>query len=243
MQPKSIKTLTLSLALLTPTLTSAANTAQPSTKWYLGLGIQNRHMDFKKDLGDNVFTKKDHREVRPFIGLELNDHFALEVGYQQGKSQKVDRSFAANETIFGHTITLQNSHPPEYYKVNYKQLSYTFDLIGKTKAFFNQKINFFVNVGVNLSNLRLSIFNYQQEGAPGVLEPTNSSEERIKYTKAVPRVGLGVNLMLSKNLGLSGTIGLEQINRLHKRFEYSRVQYHVSPRRTVYCGAKIFYKF
>ncbi|MFM8454867.1 MAG: hypothetical protein ACKOAD_07950 [Gammaproteobacteria bacterium] len=179
---KACLTTLIGLASVLPTI---ANADDFYFKPYVGFGIENRHMDFKKNYG-NGFFKKNQLNYIPFVGVDLHENLALEMGYQLSKKMNYDKKLVEGDYLFGEYVDdVQSGYRTRGF---YKMKGFNLDAIGKYPVFCDTTF-VFARVGVKFAKLKLEHDTYQD--AAGI--PTPAASTTVKASKVIPRLGLGLD--------------------------------------------------
>lgn len=176
------------VALLALGVTSVAVAAPTANNFYFGGKVGQSQYHKTVRLADNNVNKTNHKGDGTtygfFLGYRLNDHLALELGYQK---------FANNEYTRNYTVTTATASTREAAAASADSSSETIkgtfahkakavDLSLKANQFIGDKVNVYAGAGV------AAVFNKLDKG---LLSYTENKNAEVKKTQVAPVVSVG----------------------------------------------------
>lgn len=164
---------------------------------YVGADVQSRNMEFKKGFGDNI-TKKNYPQGNVYVGLKLNQYVGLEAGYERTKNVKKTTNLVASDMFLG--IPLSSADPAFTTQVNTKTKISAFhaSIVGFLPLSEEYRLQLIGSLGIARTNLNM------------VLEiPDSDLRAEFSRKKWVPKIGVGLQHMLTCQMGIRAMAGWE----------------------------------
>jgi len=208
---------------------------EPFTR-YMGFDAQIRRMNFRGGYGDNLLHSNLFQR-NPYVGVKFNDHLSLEIGY----GSTVLRSRTATLTtgdVCGGVRILSTLSPISFkstLKIHYPHASFL--------IFYplpeGVPVHFFGAFGIGMSFIKGEVIRK-------TISLANHPVYRVKTfssNKNILRVGGGVQCMFTSNLGLRGTVFLENTHRFIMTSSddtFTLFTHMIKTRKTILYGLGIF---
>jgi hypothetical protein len=176
---------------------------------YVGADAQRRSMEFKQDYGKNL-TKQNYPQGNVYLGLKLNQYVGLEVGYEFTKTLKKSTTANGTEIRFGQVFF------PDIDTIN------GFDTKTKIRAFHGNIVGFLPiseqyclqligSVGVARAKIKIVHDVPIENNIPNT---AFAADHRVfSKSKWIPKIGLGLQHMVTCQLGVRAMAGWEGTNR------------------------------
>ena len=126
--------------------------ANIGTSNYVGIDAVYSSMKFKKDYGDNIFSKKMIPGINIFAGHMINENFGAEIGYEVDKKMKRTEKVSAGATVAGIFVD-PNVVSFQSFKTSIKQHHAYLGGIAK-KAIFDDNNIVGLMLGVSISHIQ-----------------------------------------------------------------------------------------
>ncbi len=184
---------------------------------YAGIDIQQRNMNFEKNYGNGIFSRK-LLQNNLYMGLRGNEYFGLEAGYQSSQhASKTTMVLEGGEYLLGQrvnpVVTAPNVAPFILTETSIRTKGPHLSAI----AFFpiqDKKTEFIASVGMTLLSVK---FQYKQlaDSEIGSYSLGNivDTTRNFSSTHVIPRGMFGVQQKLTDSLGLRASFVYENTRK------------------------------
>ncbi len=189
------------------TAAAAFDWPETSLEPYVGLDAQLRDMQYKRNNGGNVFAKQ-FPQVNGYIGLQFTDCVALELGYEYAFKQNRTVRVGPGQFIVGGAAIA----PGEFIDTNTSAYFHGFhgSLVGKLPVWECPNLQLLGTVGVTYLNVHLTSKPFEDIFGP---LPAGEFDRTFRQSKFIPRLGIGLQHMLTDCIGMRGMIVWEGTNQ------------------------------
>lgn len=206
---------------------------------YVGLDAQERHMSFEEGYGDNLLYHTAP-QGNTYVGLRVEEHFAIEAGYEATVTRSRERTLGAGELAAGQPVPATSS--PAVFKSKLTIKGPHLDLLG-LYPLYNYKgapIEILGSIGV-------AFLKATSERQTISLGNTSSSMVRtLNGRKAVLRTAIGLQYKFCDQLGVRATVGWVNTSKLTiSANDNIRGMYlpEIKPKKTTFCGLGLVWTF
>lgn len=206
-----MKKILLSITTLVLTLVALPAAAASSSGWwnlkpYVGVDAQERRMDYKGGFGDNIF-KHNSPQGNVYAGVKVHKNLSVELGYEATRTRTRNATLTTGDESLGAPVTAAVS--PSTFKSKIKLKGPHVDIVGfYTLSDRHPSLQLMGSVGVSVFN---STFERRTLHMGGFSTDTTRT---IKKTKAVARLGAGLQHMINKHVGARLTINWVNTGRI-----------------------------
>ncbi len=210
------KKLALIVPVLLPVLLIGATSVMADDSGltpYVGLDAQLRHMSYKSGFGGNLFNH-NYPQGNVYVGLKFNNCIGIEVGFTGGPKRSRDTVLQFGDVNLGTALNtpLDAIFAPIVYNTSTKVSSLHADIIG----FYPLGCDIQLYGSVGASRLRARFTRASVAFSGGSLLGTDSAiPEKFARSKTVLRLGIGLQQMLTCNVGIRGGINWENTSKLN----------------------------
>ena len=200
------------LALIAPVLLIGASNVMADDCGltpYVGLDAQVRHMSYKSGFGGNLFNH-NYPQGNVYVGLKFNNCIGIEVGFSGGPKRTRSATLNAGDINLGVPLVGELVFvTPLVYSTTTRVSGVHADLVGFYPV--NCDMQVFGSVGAN----RLKAHFSQSGISSGPESLIGTAPLRFKKHKTVLRLGLGLQQMLTCNVGLRAGLIWENTSKLN----------------------------
>ena len=225
------------LGLLSSSLAMAGGLELSSP--YVGAELQGHYVAFKKGEGKGIFPKAKHPYLQGnlFLGVKFSNYVGLEAGYEASESRtRVATNSGPDFVMMGRQLELdETTVTDDYAKLNSPYAS----LIGFLPLDRCQMTQLIGVVGIAYPKLKL----IHREIANELGSYPEATIRDFIHRKPVLRLGLGIQTMLVKNLGIRGMVNWENLSRFKNLAPKQKSNYRVSLKDSFQYGLGLFWKF
>lgn len=163
---------------------------------YVGIDAVYSSMKFKKDYGDNIFSKKMIPGINIFAGHMVNETFGAEIGYEVAKKMKRTETVNAGATVAGIFIDPTGARFMSY-NTFFKQHHAYLGAVAK-KAIFNDNTLIGLMLGVSVSHIQARYNVFADNFGP------RNDTRTFSKTKPISLVRASIEYKFTDKLGLRG---------------------------------------
>ncbi|MBP6104477.1 MAG: hypothetical protein KA508_05415 [Gammaproteobacteria bacterium] len=222
---------------------------------YVGLDIQQRNMNFKKNHGDNIFSRKS-LQGNFYLGCRLNKYFGLEGGYQSSQNTSKKSMISKGEIVLGQVVDDPNLASNGFIvtETTIRTKGPHLNVIG----FFPLeagRTDFIASLGLTSLTIKAAYKQVADEFL-GIYAAEDVSATNLNFSAAhlIPRCMLGVQRQFTESLGLRASLVYELTGRFKQMAPKNAIndpddllpgnkQLKVSLRNTITYGLGIFMTF
>lgn len=164
---------------------------------YVGLDAQVRHMSFKQGFGDNMF-KHYSPQGNVYGGLKFSRYVGLEMGYEFTQTRSRDSKLSAGDVSLGSKVEDIMEACSFHSKAKLKGPH--MDVVGFYTFDNRYPLQLIGSVGVSVLTAT-----FERQTVQVASQATNTVR-KIERTKAVARLGGGIQHMFTKNIGARLTV-------------------------------------
>ncbi|MBS0423812.1 MAG: outer membrane beta-barrel protein [Proteobacteria bacterium] len=204
---------------------------------YIGADAQWRHMEFKEDYGKNV-TKKNYPQANIYAGLKLHENVGFEVGYEQSSTLKRKTTLPGVATVFG--ISLPAILGNNQYNLKTKINAFHANLVGFFPLSEEYCVQLIGSLGVARSKIKMSlnipVFDSRA--------PLSTIHRDFSKRKWIPKIGVGLQHMLTCQFGIRGMVNWEETSRFKNISVVNVTSKYIAHTKNSYSlGLGAFYNF
>lgn len=205
--------------------------------FYFGADGQYCKMCFKKNFGDNLYSKKS-LGLNPFFGINIKDSpFAIEIGYQYCDSSRTS-TLTANEYASG--VQVPQTLEPITFRSSLKLKGPHVNLFLLTPRYDAYPLQFFGGIGVSHTKATFERATMQYNAFVG------KTNRKMEASRSLRRLTLGANYFFTEDFAIRATLVLVNTEKLHA-FASDGIQSHfipeVRPQNSVYYGIGLRWRF
>ena len=204
---KKIHFITAIVALYSP-ITSATlsfNNVSP----FIGIDLGQSRLELQQKFGEKMF-RKNSTSYNLFAGLDFNQYFGIELGYQKDNTRRSNATLVTGDFIPGFANPIPvgqfEGNPSVFDNVKLKQQNKYLGITGKYKIY--QK--FHLNAMLGLAYTKTSAEYTQRQSGIAIFTPTQLDGFLLKRTykkyKIVPIARIGASYTINQNFSIRTNI-------------------------------------
>lgn len=175
-------------------------------KPYVGGDIQLRTLQYGRDNGGNLFGKS-FSQLNGYLGLELNEYVALELGYEYAFSRKRNVRIGPGQTAVGGDPVGAGGFEDSTAKVGLQGVHGS--LVGKFPIWDCPNLKLLATAGVTSLSVNLSNTPFADDFGP----LSGERDRTFRQEKLVARLGLGLQHMVTDCIGIRGLVVWEDTSQ------------------------------
>jgi hypothetical protein len=212
---KKIPFITAIAALYSP-ITSATlsfNNVSP----FIGIDLGQSRLELQQKFGEKMF-RKNSTSYNLFAGLNFNQYFGMELGYQKDNTRRSNATLVAGDFIPGFDKPIPGGqfegNPSVFDNVKLKQQNKYLGITGKYKIY--QK--FHLNAMLGLAYTKTSAEYTQRQSGIAIFTPTQLDGFLLKRTykkyKIVPIARIGASYTINQNFSIRTNILWKKLSNI-----------------------------
>jgi hypothetical protein len=162
-------------------------------------------MDFKGGYGDNLL-RHNSPQGNGYVGLQFNEHVALEVGYESTITKNRLTTLTTGDVASGTPVPARAS--PVVFISKIKMKGPHIDVVGFYPFYEGSPLQLWGSIGVAFIKGTAERQRISMANQPAFMVRTLSADKRVL------RFAGGLQYMLGDHLGVRGTLGWVDTNRL-----------------------------
>lgn len=167
---------------------------------YVGAEVSWRHQSFPAIFGGNIL-KKNYPQGDVYAGIKLNNYLGLQLGFEGVSSQHKPTTFTNASVILGRTVDSPVSF--DQHQTSMRLYGFHADVMGFYPfSICNEHFNLVASIGLANKRVTLKDVLTIENGVPIPLGEIANVTRTFAMTKCVPRLGLGVQYMLTNCAGV-----------------------------------------
>lgn len=208
---------------------------------YVGADAQWRHMEFKKGFGKDQ-TKSNYPQGNIYLGLKLNQYLGLEAGYERAKTLKRDTSALGSDVNFGAVFV--PGAPNQLLQINTKTKLRAFhaNVVGFLPICEEYRLQLIGSLGIARVNINTSRNVISVDNIALTDTEAASVQQVFSKKKWVPRIGIGLQHMLTCQLGVRAMANWEGTSMTLKTLDSLPV-FSARTKNSLNLGLGLFYNF
>jgi hypothetical protein len=174
-----------------------SNAAIARGQFFVGIDAIYNKLSFKKDYGENIFSKKLTPGLNGFIGCMFNNHFGTEVGFEIEKTSKRTTTIPSKEIVLGAAIPVGLKSMS--FKTKFNQKYPYLGIISKFNLTTNNLISFFA--GISRATIKAN-YNIFQQDIPGFGPEPENITEIFSKTRFIPMLKAAIEHNINNQLAI-----------------------------------------
>lgn len=207
---------------------------------YVGADAQWRHMEFKKGFGKDQ-TKSNYPQGNIYLGLKLNPYLGLEAGYERAKTQKRDTSALGSDVNFGAVLFPFALNTVNELNTKTKLRSFHANVVGFLPISEEYCLQLIGSIGVARVNINTTRNITSLNNRTLSDDRVAALREVFSKKKWVPRIGIGLQHMLTCQLGVRAMANWEGTSMTMKTLTPSA--FSARTKNSLNFGLGLFYNF
>lgn len=184
---------------------------------YAGLDIQQRNMNFKKNYGDNIFSRKSLQN-NVYFGFRLDKNFGLEGGYQSSQNTSKKTMTIVGEEVLGQVIsgTVLGADGFIINEAAIRAKGPHLNMVGFLPIEDN-KTDLIASLGITALTIKAE-YKQLSNNVVGVFDPEDIIETTRYFSKTcvVPRAMFGIQRKFTESLGFRASFIYEFTSRFRQ---------------------------